>query len=54
MEKLLLHIWKHKILRLKPLHRSKDEEMEIVGTGQQNPHAGPNFINSKVCIGQTM
>ncbi len=54
MEKLLQHIWKHKILPLKPLHTTKGVEMEVVDAGLQNPHAGPDFFNAKVRIGQTM
>ncbi len=54
MEKLLQHIWKHRILPLPPLHTVEGAELQVLDAGLQNQHAGPDFSNAKVRIGQTV
>ncbi len=54
MEKLLQHIWKHRILPLPPLRTTDGAELDVLDAGLQNQHAGPDFFNAKVRIGHTV
>lgn len=54
MEELLHYVWKHKILPLEPLLTTDGRRVEVIDTGLQNPHAGPDFFNSKLRIGDTV
>lgn len=54
MEKLLHYVWKHKILPLEPLCTTDGQPVEVIDAGLHNTHAGPDFFNAKVRIGDTM
>jgi hypothetical protein len=53
-EALLQHIWQHKILLNKKLFTVCGKPLTILQTGQPNQHAGPDFLNAKVKIDQTI
>lgn len=48
MEQLLHYVWKHKIFPLQELKTTTGQRIEIIDTGIQNPHAGPDFFNAKI------
>ena len=54
MEQLLHYVWKHKIFPLGELRTTTGLSVEIIDTGLQNHHAGPDFFNAKVKIDGTM
>jgi len=54
MEKLLHYVWKHKILPLKALQTTDGKEVEIIDPGMYNTHAGPDFFNAKIRLGETL
>ena len=54
MEKLLHYVWKHKILPLKALLTTDGREVEIIDPGMYNTHAGPDFFNAKIKLGDTL
>ena len=48
MKELIDYCWKHKMLEGIP------ENVEVIDTGLQNRHKGPDFFNAKIRIGSTM
>ncbi len=47
-------MWKHKIHPLEPLLTTDGRRVEVLDAGLQNPHAGPDFFNAKLRIGDTL
>ena len=47
-------MWKHKIHPLEPLLTTDGRRVEVLDAGLQNPHAGPDFFNAKLRIGDTV
>ena len=54
MEELLHYVWKHKIHPLEPLATTDGRRVEVLDAGLKNPHAGPDFFNAKLRIGETV
>lgn len=54
MEQLLHYVWKHKIFPLNVLQTTSGLPVEIIDTGLQNSHAGPDFFNAKLKINGTL
>lgn len=54
MEQLLHYVWKHKIFPLSVLQTTSGLPIEIIDTGLQNSHAGPDFFNAKLKINGTL
>ncbi len=54
MEELLHYVWKHKIHPLEPLLTTDGRRVEVIDAGLRNPHAGPDFFNAKLRIGDTV
>jgi hypothetical protein len=52
-EDLLSFIWQFRLFTTTQLQCSAGEVLEIIQTGQQNKHAGPDFFNAKLRIGLT-
>lgn len=50
-EELLHHIWKFRLFNPFELKTTHQEEIEIIKTGDHNLHAGPDFFNAKIKIG---
>jgi hypothetical protein len=54
MEQLLHYVWKHKLFPLKPLATTTGLPVEVIDPGLHNRHAGPDFFNAKIKIGETV
>jgi hypothetical protein len=54
MEKLLHHIWKHRLFDDDRLLTSCGMEVEILDVGSHNLHGGPDFFNAKIRINGTL
>lgn len=54
MEKLLHYIWKYKLFPLRPLQTTDGQPLEVIDPGMLNRDAGPDFLNAKVKIGDTV
>ena len=54
MEQLLHYVWKHRIFPLKELKTTDGESIEVISPGIHNSNEGPDFLNAKVRIGDSM
>jgi hypothetical protein len=50
-EELLHYVWKHKLFNVSDLKTVDGEEVLILKNGTHNHHAGPDFSNAKIKIG---
>ena len=50
-EELLHYIWKKRLIRGSSLETVHGEEIRVIEPGEQNFHAGPDFINARIRIG---
>lgn len=53
-EDFLHYIWRHKRFDLASLKTTEGEPIQILNFGTHNHHAGPDFTNAKVQIGETI
>ena len=53
-EDLLHYIWRTKRFEISSLQTTTGESIEIQDFGKHNPNAGPDFLNTKVKIGDTL
>lgn len=53
-EDLLHYIWRTKRFEISSLQTTTGESIEIQDFGKHNPNAGPDFLNAKVKIGDTL
>ncbi|MFN8324027.1 MAG: DUF2851 family protein [Chitinophagales bacterium] len=53
-EKLLHFIWKYRLFNSGNLETTEGEPIEIIQSGLYNTDAGPDFLNAKIRIGQTI
>lgn len=53
-EELLQYIWQFKKFQFLNLHTVKGDKVQIVDAGFWNIHSGPDFINSKIKINDTL
>ena len=54
MEQLLHYVWRHRIYPLQPLQTTDGQPLEVIDPGLPNTHAGPDFFNAKVKLGDTL
>ena len=54
MEQLLHYCWKHKLFPLKQLTTTDGQTVDVIDTGLHNADAGPDFLNAKVKIDDTV
>jgi hypothetical protein len=54
MERLLHYVWKYKLYSPSTLVTTEGVPVSVIDTGIQNTHAGPDFFNAKVKIGETV
>lgn len=54
MEKILYYVWKHKIFPLSELRTTDGLPVEVINCGQPNIHAGPDFLQARIKIGDVM
>ena len=52
-EDLLHFIWKYKLLKPVPLYTTSKIELQISKYGEHNIHAGPDFANARIKLGDT-
>jgi len=52
-EDLLHFIWKFKLLKLKNLFSIGEMPLHIIKCGEHNTHAGPDFTNARIKLGDT-
>jgi len=53
MESLIHYVWKHKLFPTSTLRTTCGQQVEVLHPGFSNPHAGPDFLQAKVRIGDT-
>ncbi|MDP3468391.1 MAG: DUF2851 family protein [Daejeonella sp.] len=53
-EDLLHYIWQFRLYHVPDLKSTTGESLEIIRPGQHNHHAGPDFSNAKIRIGDTL
>ncbi|WP_430409704.1 DUF2851 family protein [Kordia sp.] len=53
-EDFLYHLWKFSKLQLQKLHTSNGEVIQIINLGTHNLHAGPDFFNARIRIGNQL
>ena len=53
-EEFLTYIWKYGLIDRKSLISDTGEEIEVIALGEHNIHAGPDFVNAKIRIGNTL
>jgi len=52
-EDFLHYVWRMKRLRLDDLQTTQGESIQIINFGRHNTHAGPDFLEARVKIGDT-
>jgi hypothetical protein len=53
-EEFLHFIWQHQLFENRPLVTSEGETVEIIQPGRHNLHAGPDFFDARLRIGDTL
>jgi len=53
-EDFLHYLWRMKRLRLDQLHTTQGEIIQILHFGRHNTHAGPDFTEARIKIGETL
>jgi len=53
-EAFLHHLWKYQLIHQQHLSTTEGEIVEIISPGIHNKHAGPDFLNAKIKLGQTI
>lgn len=53
-EAFLHYIWKHKLFDNKELQTTEGEKIEIITTGQHNTNSGPDFLDARLRINNTL
>jgi len=53
-EDFLQYLWRTKQFNFETLETSNQESIEIVDFGEHNTNAGPDFLNAKIRIGETL
>jgi len=53
-EDLLHYIWTYRLYSVPDLKSTSGESLEVISPGQHNHHAGPDFSNAKIRIGDTI
>ncbi|NJN78705.1 MAG: DUF2851 family protein [Saprospiraceae bacterium] len=53
-EDFLHYLWRMKLFILEDLKTVEDIPIEIIEFGEQNTNAGPDFLNAKIKIGDTV
>ena len=54
MERLLHYVWKYKLYASPHFVASSGQPVSVLDPGTSNPHAGPDFFNARVRIGDTV
>lgn len=54
MERLLHYVWQHHVYPLNQLYSTSGERVEVINQGLRNEHAGPDFFNAQIRIGEEL
>jgi hypothetical protein len=52
-EIFITYLWENKLLQ-HPIKTTDNETVEVLHPGNQNSNAGPDFLNARIKIGQTL
>ena len=53
-EEFLTHLWKYGLFDRTSLQSDTGEKIEVISLGEHNSNSGPDFINAKIRIGNTL
>lgn len=53
-EKLLQYIWQHKLFNMTDLCTADGEQLQVISAGMANTNAGPDFLNARIKIDNTL
>ena len=53
-EEFIYYVWKNKLFYSDKLQTTEGELVEIINTGRQNSNSGPDFLNAKIKIEDTV
>jgi len=53
-EEFLVHIWKYGLFNRNSMVSDTGEKIEVISLGEMNPNAGPDFLNARIRIGDTL
>ncbi|MEO6167877.1 MAG: DUF2851 family protein [Chitinophagales bacterium] len=53
-EKFLHYLWRMKLLKNNILQTESGEKIQIIAAGELNTNAGPDFLNGRIKIGETL
>ena len=53
-EDFLHYVWRLKRFKITPLKTTQNEAIQIINVGELNTHAGPDFTNARIKIGDTL
>lgn len=52
-EEFIHYLWRFQLIK-GPLHSENKESIEVLSTGQRNRDAGPDYLNARIRIGETL
>jgi len=53
-EEFLHYIWRFQKFQIHDMKTASDDEIQIISIGQYNTHAGPDFLDARIKIGNTL
>ncbi|HKK38451.1 MAG TPA: DUF2851 family protein, partial [Cryomorphaceae bacterium] len=53
-EDFLHYLWKHRQFDLSDLRTEQNEDLEIIHCGYHNENAGPDFLDARIRINETL
>ncbi|MBR4114767.1 MAG: DUF2851 family protein, partial [Bacteroidales bacterium] len=53
-EAFLQYVWQHQLMCQDKLFTTSNEQIQVVKIGTFNSNAGPDFLNAKIKIGETL
>ena len=53
-EAFLQYVWQHQLMCLNMLFTTNNEPIRVIKIGTFNTNAGPDFLNAKIMIGDTI
>lgn len=53
-EEFIAYLWKHRLIKARPLHTISGEELEIISPGSENSNSGPDFLAAMIRVDGTL
>ncbi len=53
-EEFLHYVWRYRLFDMVDLKTAEGEDLQVIKTGDYNTHAGADFFNAKIMIGNTL